>query len=614
MKKLILVSALCVLLTLFAGAQNASSLFAGKEIMGMYMMQKDFGKAVDMAERVYAKSQLTEDDIQVLGLGAYVYSMHNDNENARRLANRSIEQFLINHKNDERLFASYSIEQKKQYLIDFNVSYFTVISNLSFLDTEKIIELTNFHHNFIVKNRYILDTDNVKEAMYIPNILAADVYWIVNNSRHPMLFASHIPSMKKLYNKFQTATEKRAIGMQIMSAYTAFYNYINGIAFAQQELQDAYLGELANFLLEYKELEMFLRGVENTDYSKVSWEKLRDVLVDNEMVTLMFYGQVPTTTIIIQASLLITPHCTKPVCEINKAITDITQVLPLKFSDYSNKRIYLSIIPGMEGYDLIYDAQNVHQKFNVYDLVRQSSTDRQLSSKYNNGEFHLFANIDYGSPSKAKIPPLMDGHVMIANMKGLYKDLLHVYTGDNVGKKDFLFFLQKPEMLHVSTHGIITSEDIQVTDSTDFYDAVMGNHAMAKTALALSKYNENPDDNCIHGDEIKLWLSFVDPIDLVYLDACSTGEQKGTLYWEGSLAKAFYFAGAKNVIAYLGPISEEMALEFSTCFYRMISMYPNKSYHDAFYETKKYILSQYKNKLPYDAVQKRPKLDVVLWE
>ncbi len=179
------------------------------------------------------------------------------------------------------------------------------------------------------------------------------------------------------------------------------------------------------------------------------------------------------------------------------------------------------------------------------------------------------------------------------------------------GTKSALLKKGEENILHISTHGDVNQSLLDQLNQLEPLDGITGDNVLKSCYLALSKYNDVPhsitqlrspenisNDTYISGYDItKHDLSH---LNLVFLDACKTGYAKNVNGDTFSLVEAFKIAGAKNIIAYLEPVRDDIAATFAEMFYT--NLFNEKNIHDSFYESKKRILDY------------EPELKIVLWE
>lgn len=135
--------------------------------------------------------------------------------------------------------------------------------------------------------------------------------------------------------------------------------------------------------------------------------------------------------------------------------------------------------------------------------------------------------------------------------------------------------------VHISTHGELSDYDV---DDLSPQDLALKKDVMDNSRLILAGYNDNPNSPLSYmsgSDVLKMKKTNA---QVVFLDACLSG--KGAVSVSGSvgIAEAFHLIGAKNIICYLEPISDDVATRFSDYFYKELAL--GATCHDAFFRAK----------------------------
>lgn len=178
-------------------------------------------------------------------------------------------------------------------------------------------------------------------------------------------------------------------------------------------------------------------------------------------------------------------------------------------------------------------------------------------------------------------------------LSSLFKDKVFTYQNSDVQKDILNKISDKTNILHISTHGNFDEEKLfyELTKGVDSFNP---NIPFQSCVLYLSGYNDDSSQFISAYDIMKHDLS---NLDLVFISACQSGNGRHIDNGTYSLPTAFHIAGAKNVVAFIDPIKEDVAVEFTKLFYSKISQ--GVSIHDAFYEAKMTFC---------------PDMRVVLWE
>lgn len=171
---------------------------------------------------------------------------------------------------------------------------------------------------------------------------------------------------------------------------------------------------------------------------------------------------------------------------------------------------------------------------------------------------------------------------LFTSLKELNYKSFNPLIGNQVSKSNFIASLKISQIVHISTHGTFSESDLSRMNENELgLDVINGSNILKNCKLILSGYNKN-QNQFISGDEIRsLNLS---NIELLFLDACQTGDGRRIGLGSYSLADAFHIAGVKNIIATLDPIDPQITQKFSLKFYE--SLKQGNSIHDSFYATK----------------------------
>lgn len=201
-------------------------------------------------------------------------------------------------------------------------------------------------------------------------------------------------------------------------------------------------------------------------------------------------------------------------------------------------------------------------------------------------------------------------------LKQTFGQQLATLDGDNATKSAFLQIATQPiTILHISTHGYYDKNIDKRLTTDNLANGLSGENTLRSCGLKLSGYNDNSPEGCITAYEIsKLDLS---NIELVFLDACQTGDGKVVNGVPHSLAEAFHRAGVPNIIATTDEIRDDDATQFCITFFKNVAT--GMSYHDAFYATPqpwRYNKSSNENYRPRtdDAVKQQTGGIFILWE
>lgn len=370
-----------------------------------------------------------------------------------------------------------------------------------------------------------------------------------------------------------------------------------------------YLKERANFLLQYNDLKLYILGNERfCNYNKSNWQDIKKSLNNNEMAVMMYKLNIHGVELL--NAILISSSCSEPF----EHVARLSNISPDEYLKTLEERypqcdkFYLCPIGDWEDIDVAYCNEKVYMKYSLSDLANHS---KELS--LNNRDLYVFSNINYGECiDKKHVEPLSDGEIFCKKIKELYGDKVHIKSGNEINKRDFFEISENVGVFHISTHGFSMPVELDFNNALQLAWQLLDNDFIGDSGLALSKFNED-NNNFISGNNIKD-LNYRDNM-LVYLDACLTNKTSENIIGKNSLAKSFYSAGARNIIAYNINVKEDFATDFAHHFYEEIYKNPEKTYHDAFYKVKKMMKKKYEGSIYLDNdVYGRPNIGIVLWE
>lgn len=368
----------------------------------------------------------------------------------------------------------------------------------------------------------------------------------------------------------------------------------------------------ADFLIKLKELKLLASNRDASTHWKgddVSWKGIARHLMDNESAIVTFNPEyinalIPSSELM--GLLIIHSYPTIPeICYVPaKQASEISKYLD---NNPHCEIVYYSPGDDVLNYDWAYTDERIHMCFSVYEsIINQGNSNKS----YTGGDVLLFANIDYGTSSERfNLAPLHSGKNLISFTKEVFGENLHYLEGRRVNKINFFSITKDVDIFHISTHGLDLG-DLQY-NSNSLPSIIIEDNDKKSFGLALSSYNIDPTTCYIDGKTIK--NLDLNNLGLVFIDACASSRSKNTLFNSFSLAKAFYHAGAYNIISYIDAINENIAERFAILFYQELKENRNISYHKAFYHAKRQTISEYAQRLPKDELG-RPQLGITIWE
>lgn len=587
------------------------------EKMIAYYMQNQLAECIYLADQVLANhsSEYTPREARAMAFGAYAY-VKKDPKRASQIVSYIYKPLVDDMLADKSKFLSMNREQKKKYIKDYTDSYEVVIALSWFINSNdssnisKTMDLFNYYHENIFGYRNVYDSSNQSEAVMIATIIRQESHFLKFNKRYDVLLLNLYPELMSLKKDYGTL-----IDISIFSAVNIFKNEIVEFGFTEQGKQ--YLEERTNFLLQYNELCLKILGFKSAkNYNKVNWQEIKNALVRNECAIIMYdYNLLSVTSINLMSGIVISPNLDQPI-DLSMLMESSSpdaflEELETKFPNC--ERFYICPIGKWENKDVAYTNNKAYMKHSLSDLVRYPK-----SLKYEGGIISIFADIDYGEKNSSQEDfevPLNDGKKIIKVVKELFGDKVYSLSGKRVKRINFMNVIDDVSVLHVSTHGKYNSVStgISLKDTIDFYNSFLGNTSLMNFGLALSDYNNDNRNNFVSAKDVKDLIKFTGN-QLVYLDACQTGQTKDNVFGVVGLAKAFYFAGARNVISYNTSVKEIIATDFALSFYNELKNNPDATYHDIFYRVKQTIVDKYRGSLLNKDSYGRPDIGIILWE
>lgn len=191
-------------------------------------------------------------------------------------------------------------------------------------------------------------------------------------------------------------------------------------------------------------------------------------------------------------------------------------------------------------------------------------------------------NINYTiSTDRKLVKELLEAEEEINTLAEILGSKLAIVQGNNFNKTTLNRC--NSSIIHISTHGKFDENKLVKLNESNLEDGVNGNNILKSCGLMLSGYNDDPNQNFLSAYDIRK-LDLQD-VDLVLLSACESAKGRVLPNGNFSLAESFYFAGVRNIIAFIDEIQENVAANFTRAFYEFL-IYDKESYHDAFYHAK----------------------------
>ncbi|MGM9736021.1 MAG: CHAT domain-containing protein [Candidatus Cryptobacteroides sp.] len=356
--------------------------------------------------------------------------------------------------------------------------------------------------------------------------------------------------------------------IEIVRQYSMFCDFINSIAFSNQEfIQCAVVNTLNK-----QRLSRVIRSKQVAEMQWLEWNEISSSLQENE--ALMVYFIISDESDSWNYAWVIEKGCDYP----QKEYAGHSYWSEEDAMDYFVKR-------RLENYNNIWIVDNNRMRFTDY--INDNRFHRIFSYKSGNNTFSApssitaIGDINYNISTRIILEePLEESARELNYLFECFGDKLKVIQGEDFTKSSLLDC--SSDILHISTHGKFDIELLRSLNCDNPSEGINGNNMFRSCGIMLSGYNDDPKTNFLSAyDIMQMDLSH---IDLVFLSACESASGKYLPEGNYSLAEAFNIAGVKRLIAFIDSVQENVASRFSEVFYEKVK--EGHTYHDAFYETK----------------------------
>lgn len=249
------------------------------------------------------------------------------------------------------------------------------------------------------------------------------------------------------------------------------------------------------------------------------------------------------------------------------------------------KRIFYTGLNTMELQDAEKSDVKIHRLQSLAELCMPNNSYKTNTQNLIIADLNYFCDSSSYATEKGMADLLgnfQEDKSIINYLQSLFVSQWKVMTGDTITKKSIIDLSGGTyNVLHISTHGLYDENAELFYNYIDPANANTGVNTLKSIYLALSDYNSNKYNRITANEISKLDLTNV---GLVFLSACESGSGNINGQRVSSLAKSFHIAGVRNVIAFIGSISESDANAFTREFYKKLA--EGFSYHDAFYQAK----------------------------
>lgn len=529
--------------------------------------------------------------------------------------------------------------QKKNSIKQLTDYYETVVLVYSIFKSDDcrldFNQIVLFFHQFVYGQKdKLYDKTKDEELLTLLRIIACERFYCAAIGKYDILFnyLSEFYEITKVLPSYHSLLVYYELKSFIFSVFSNKVNYnkdlrslrssdgsgnINPWDYLSSQ-NDPYSEDRLNYYLRLRELELkasmgdfklsgkklLYNDSSPIDLTKFDWHKIKQSLKNNECALLLnggFFSSITGKPVI--EGTLVTANDNRP---IELFSNDAESLLKNIFNEYPHcNKVFLTLCENYESIDFAYCDNRVYLKYSLMDIGSNKE------ESYKGGEVFVIADIDFGNDmDRTSVQNIQNDKMLVSELNQLFGNKMYSLTGNKVNKINFLNTINRFSIFHISTHGIERPRIISPKNIKDLLSVFSGASNMERYSLVLSNYNENKE-NSVSAEEIRK-MDF-SGIDLVFLDACNTGNTTSTINGSHSISKSFYLGGASNVISYLQEVNQSIALEFALLFYQELFTGNEKQYHDAFYKTKRAIINKFKDSLLKDD-NGRPIFDIVLYE
>lgn len=557
------------------------------EQIGKTILDGDYSKCAFIFNSVYKpeKKIETEKSVNVLTMGTLAnFQMSLSNPSYKPKAMKLLERCFCIFEERERELSSNN-SSVRQFLIQ-NTSMFENICTFSYLHADAadnvLSEYSDRFDRLIWDKRFSLDIRDEHDALSYLNILRIKATMLHWQNKALLIHRIVLPEFYEIVRKSKDVSVRRFACLQLR----AIDSMIN--SFTQVGLTESlpYRYEYCYNIDKFNEI-IFREPPYSEEYEKIGIDRLPDIRgrMNYDECYIYIYN-LSIGTLPVYGWIGITKTSSKPVQGIftddaNNIRESILETLP-------GKSKYV-IIPLTSSCDL--DVAGTDNRFYMKFSLTSHLSGKHISM-YQGKDLEYVGDFDFGNGKIIENLSNEDKKYFIQNWNGKILD--------NSSTKFSLQYLMVPpqriELIHISTHG--------VEEKTKFAGESYLYGDLNSVCLAMPKYNENPQANIIRGQEISKCL--LNNISVVFLSLCESAKSKetsGLFQISGSLTKAFYGAGAHNIIGFTTKIEDKIATEFTKRFYEKLRNNSSSSIHDIFYNTKKEVNRDFKQDI-----------GILLWE
>lgn len=608
MRKLIFILASLCLFYELSGAQE--QIVSSANITLMYYLSGEYDKCTAMADAVSEVHPSSVDDFCILGYGANaihrrleMYDKSVTQDDTRKMTNWALaavyylDDWLKNNIPDDKSSASEVIDYLSRLeLANSCSSIVNFAANGKAKNEAKLFaSWCNNAHKRLYKIRGNWDDSPWAQLFILDN---AARYYTIKNRAHLNLPKGFMDEFWSQIDKIAALSDQMHDHTQIVAAGTYVYKLLQLYKAEFSVYKKKENPEFIDFLLKVNDFRLYANGAAAyRDFKNVSWKKIQARLQDGEYCMIHFEAPIKKgmtylswdpTSRIRNYVYVFNNKSAAPEYWSRGFRNDIENKDFSAFKDeYPDlEKIYVTGTDAMMLKDITRFYSEAYRLHSLSELTHPKTVSE-------NGRVLYIGDIDYsmvrdslydgtkGGVRRSVYYPFLSDKQVKEDIATVYRDSLKVLSGHQATPENILPLLSGSHIIHISAHGEYDEQQLSENNSYFSPETINGVNVLKSCKLLLSGYNDDKTRYISADDIRKLDLSSV---DLVFLDACETGNGRLLSGGAYTLAEAFHMAGVRNVIAYLNPVSADIAGKFASRFYYCLN--DGVSYHDAFYFSK----------------------------
>jgi hypothetical protein len=393
----------------------------------------------------------------------------------------------------------------------------------------------------------------------------------------------------------EISTDDYATQLRAAEIYADLSDALNAAAYLDKRNDVSPIGEIAlNTMIHSRDYSLYAKkNSKKGIFQFHSWKDVQDKMAENSISLIYFTTHSEDSDSMNYAWRFTDKDITPQIEYAGHTYSNIKfEAIDYATIDYRDITFNAYYIVGTDDMSQL-DIMSVSNYLINSKIVRLYSISEiiNLKDKYDNSGYVVaFANLNYSSckiEGQSEDKGLAKRYGKFASaikeieiLESIFVDNLITYQSEEATRDKFMSLSKETKILHISTHGFFDKGMLKDLNKINPNVDAAGENIFKSCGLLLSGYNDDKTKYLSAYDVINQDFSGV---DFVFLSACDSGMGKVLSRGDYSLVSAFKISGAKNIIAILSPINEDVATKFAGSFYDLISR--GLSYHEAFYET-----------------------------